>query len=369
MFLENNKADFAVLGDLHLGRTLHGYDLTSAIMDVLYDFLQEIETRPDLDFCVLLGDVFDTNRPEQRHQTLFLEWVRAFVKSTPATLYILVGNHEALASKQTYCHSALGIVEAAGFSSVHVVSRPIYRGGFLFLPFPTPSFYKNQQVYDAEVHDLIEDMGVICAFTHLNLNGAKLNDTDWEYRGGDFTYNLPFDAIAGHIHKRQDIDASGPNEAIGTKICVLGAAGRLRFSEASNTPQMMFVRRSEVGFVDINFPKLRELYLEGENTQEILDSLLDMNLSKTLVKVQRRTDATVDWDLVEERLVQQGALSVKMEPIQTTNTQQQVHDLEIHAQDDNEAMEAFVNEVSRAGTWERIRDLWTSIKQTHRSCK
>lgn len=365
--LENNKKTFAVLGDNHIGRTLQKYDMSPHIFDVLYQFTDTC-VGIGVDFSVLLGDVFDRPTPKLEHQLQFIAWLQHHTQQVPYT-YILIGNHEVHPHRFEYGHSALGIIEAMQIHNVKIVSRPLYEDGYLFLPFPSPAFYANQDEYDLDVQeqltsehallqatDFCDEKEVICAFTHLNIVGARVNDTAWEYRGGDYCYNLPYKAIAGHIHKFQHLD----------NILILGAAGRLRFSEVENTPYILVAAGDGVYLKDVDFPDM--FIVTGADQElttqvcEYLDKVLahlDGVYDKQIIKINRKS-TDVDWNAVRDHLLDKGVLHVMMSAIEVTDRKETV--VEVIAQkSENEYMEEFIRGMAPKEQVDYIMDEWGCI--------
>ena len=150
---------------------------------------------------------------------------------------------------------------------------------------PIPTIYANQEEYDFDVQgvtsdhallqstDFCDERDVICAFTHLNIIGAKgqwygMGSTGWGY-----CYNLPYKAIAGHIHKQQVCD----------NVFVLGAAGRLRFSEKDNPADMLVAVGDSLYLKPIDFPRMLRSKVLRRNNRGSVRILRFVSIRRTLI--------------------------------------------------------------------------------------
>lgn len=365
--LEKNKKTFAVLGDNHIGRTLQKYDMSIHTTNVLHQFT-DMCAGMDVDFSVLLGDVFDKPTPKLEHQIQFIEWLQ-FHAANVAYTYILIGNHETHPYRFNYGHSALGIIEVMNIPNVKIVSRPLYEDGYLFLPFPSPAIYANQEEYDFDVQeqitsdhallqstDFCDEREVICAFTHLNIVGAKVNDTAWEYRGGEYCYNLPYKAIAGHIHKQQVCD----------NVFVLGAAGRLRFSEKDNPADMLVVVGDNLHLRPIDFPLMLEIEDATQETTEEVCAHLDAYLSDAhidpsdyIVKVHCK-ESSVDWSAVKAHLLNVGVLHVMLTPIEVQKPKPSVIEV-VKSKNEKDYMKEFLSKTVPSERIQGVLNTWDGI--------
>jgi len=215
----------AVLGDLHLGRSLFGFDLTPFIRGTMYRFFHYCRAKDAL-AAVVLGDIYDRPRPSIELEKIVMQWAQEFNRAQ-IRLYLMAGNHDVISKAGLI--SALDVIKAANLEYVHIMDRPIRCScagvPLVFAPFPSPS---TEELWQSQLEAACADPEFV-AFTHLNVEGAKLGDQEWIYRGGD--HDLPDllqehaeMIVNGHIHKQQRVG----------NVHMLGAAQRLRFSERNN---------------------------------------------------------------------------------------------------------------------------------------
>lgn len=311
----------AVLGDLHLGRSLYGYDTTPHTRRVMYQFLNQAK-RWGVTRAVQLGDVGDSPVWPLAQQKFVVQWCNEFERWGIA-LYLMVGNHDV--TSRPGATSALDFVRAVPYKHVRVIDRPCFVDGMLFLPFPSPSLYASDQEWQGDVAQAVHEVGAksdVTCFAHLNIDGAKLGEQEWEYRGGD--YGLPLselpdnidEIVCGHIHKPQRVG----------RALVLGAAQRLRFSECSNRPRILLhnnVGRSRT--VDIEHAiRLVEFSLEASrwtgvdaSAYQIASDLIESeNVRGAVVKLSPLVDRSteIEWRQVEQELYAAGAAHVTVAP-------------------------------------------------------
>lgn len=319
------SAAIAVLGDLHLGRHLYGYDLTPHIRRTMYRFLR---------FClakgagavVQLGDVFDSSTPKEEHRKALVQWCNEF-RGHPFNLFLMTGNHDVSSNKAA--PSALETLRCLDLEHVTIVDRPMYIPGqvsgvdpgkalrlpMLFLPFPSPGIYQSFDEYLDEIPDEVDEDTVV--FSHLNVEGAKLGDQEFLYRGGD--YYLPLlglTTIAGHIHKPQSVRGG---------IEIVGAAQRLRFDESLGSRWFTLVddrgvrryRTSALGLATLEID-VSGLSHGGSaiSTEEAIAMIDDSDVGGKLIKLVPYVDdsSMVNWEDVRASLYAAGAAHVVMAP-------------------------------------------------------
>lgn len=312
-----------VLGDLHLGRHLYGYDLTPHIRSVLYAFAK-LCARQGVRTIVVLGDVFDAPRPSLELERLLVQWVNECTRRG-MTVFVLCGNHDVLASSRAY--SSLATLRAMGHPTVHVIHQPwlhaMPSGALLGLvPFPPPAMYSHTFEWDEEVEHMLHKAaklgGTLYAFTHLNVAGAVMGAQEWVYRGAD--YLLPERipqraklAFNGHIHKRQWM--------LSRKVLLLGAASRLSFDDADNTSACAVLDTSSGKVKLHDLPELLMVRLTYDassaaqhkklapTTQEVVSWAEEQQVAGALVQLQPIVDeqTSVEWQAVRDALYKVGA--------------------------------------------------------------
>lgn len=312
----------AVIGDTHLGRTLYGYDLTPSIRSTMYSFFRFCQEH-DIKTAVHLGDLFDTPRPHLALEKLAIQWCNEFERAGIA-LHLLVGNHDVVSKGGI--NSALAPLKAIDYQHVMVHEAPLRLPtgsegtDLVFVPFPSPALYDEVSGWLSDIQAAMSKVqGQAIIFSHLNVEGAKLGEQDWVYRGGD--YSIPPElphidstalVVSGHIHKQQWLPG---------RHVALGASQRLRFSE----------HRNPVNFLLLDSPEGKdgcELYETGcaielllweadasawggggtpPDGNDLLASCPDVE--GMLVKVQPFVDeqTSIDWGRVEGALYESGA--------------------------------------------------------------
>ena len=304
----------AVIGDLHLGKTLYGFDLTPHVRQAMHEFFELCRTLK-VGAAVCLGDVYDKPAPSVSLQKLVIQWANEFERAC-IDLHLLAGNHDV--TSNAFAPTALESIRvAAPFQHVHVIDRPtVVRDVGTMLPFPSPGIYESHEHYVAAVNRLHHHEPF--AFAHLNVSGAKLGEQEFVYRGADHALpEGPWRAVLnGHIHKPQRLGA----------IWIVGAAERTSFSERNEPRHFVLLRQGRV--VRYTRPTaLRLVQVEPDvsgwaagrgdvpTTEEVAASIAP-KARGALVKVSPFVDdrSVVDWPAVEERLLAAGALSVFVAP-------------------------------------------------------
>lgn len=301
-----------VIGDLHLGKTLYGYDLTPHIRRAMYEFL-DLCLFVEADAAVCLGDVYDRPAPSVALQKMVIQWVNEFERAG-IDLFLLAGNHDVTSS-----HAAPTALEsirvAAPFKHVQVIDRPVViREVGTMLPFPSPGIYDSHEHYVAMVNLLHQHEPFV--FSHLNIEGAKLGDQEFVYRGAEhFLPEVNGTVLAGHIHKPQRTG----------DVQIVGAAERTSFAERWEERHLVLILRGRA----IRFKRATALPLvqvepdvsgwgtggSPPSTDDVVQDLAP-RVSGALVKVAPFVDerTVVDWSAVERGLLDAGALSVTIAP-------------------------------------------------------
>jgi hypothetical protein len=317
----------ALLGDLHLGRSVFGFDLSPYIQKVMWWFF-EFCCEHQVEMAIQLGDVFDTPTPKEEHRKLVVQWCNLFERSG-IHLSILVGNHDCLPRDKA--PSALQYLKSQLWERVSVFDRPsVIKGldggpiNLLMLPFPSSGIYKDEEEYLSEVWSVVKACGKHSnprlAFAHLNVDGAKLGNQEFVFRGAD--YSIPgvlrngMKFFCGHVHRPQALSG----------VEILGAAERLRFDEVGQIRQVGLIDVSGimgmglVGFkryVRVDALDLVSLDVDavGADTASVIARLGGL-VPGAVVKVCPVVDdkTVVQWDEVEAWAYSKGALHVHIAP-------------------------------------------------------
>ncbi len=360
----------AVLGDLHLGRSLYGFDLSPHIQRVMWDFFEFCKQGPPC-IAVQLGDVFDRPTPTERQRKVVAQWCNEFTRAG-IPLFILVGNHDAMAKHSSA--SALQYLKASTGEHIWIIDRPtLIRptdderacANLLMLPFPSPGIYDGSEEFfeDAEqaLQSRDEDYQTI-AFAHLNIEGAKLGNQEFVYRGADFSLPERDEVdqyICGHIHKPQRIR---------NKVEVVGAAERLRFDETGQQRFFGLVKittKEEYASFSIsrvlrhNALNLVELEVdasgmskpdEAPSTDEVISDIAKADINRAIVKLTPFVDkhTMVDWSAVQNWLYADGALHVHVAaPVQVTEERAKGKS-RVTVKDPEKAAKGFIKERVRS---------------------
>jgi exonuclease SbcD len=324
-----------LLGDLHLGKSLYGFDLSSYIKRAMWDFF-EFCKRESVGMAVQLGDVFDRSTPSEEHRKIVAQWCNEFDRAR-IPLWIIVGNHDV--SSRENAPSALQYLKASTSRSLWVVDRPmcLVDGGgisrdLLFLPFPSPGIYSDRKEFEEDIEqETAGTSGKLLVFSHLNIQGAKLGKQEFVYRGADYSipdYITRGDIFAGHIHKPQNVGC----------IEVLGAAERLRFDEVNQQRYFGLIECDDYN-EEIRFKKYArhnalnlvqlDIDVSGVGNTEVPTTnaivyRLPGSRDNSVIKIKPTVDKSsiVDWSEVRDWLYFRGAAHVIIDsPVNVDSTE------------------------------------------------
>lgn len=347
----------AILGDTHLGRVLYQHDLTPYIRHMMWKFF---------DFCVEkkvtraihLGDMHDSPRPTLANEKVVVQWANEFERAG-IHLDILTGNHDVTAHRDV--SSALAVLKAMPYEFVSVIDRPRYietsdtQDGLLFLPFPSPSLFKDNASYLDEVRkEFNKSKQGVMVFSHLNVDGAKLGSQDFVYRGADFYLPFPLAehervsvCVNGHIHKAQSIES----------IHMLGAAQRLNFGERDNRIYFGIIKKPGIYFVkDVSDQALKliqlSLDLSGQNgkpltTEQAIASIDMLEVEGAGVKLETLVDETTIAFIpdIEEAIYAAGAAFVAIGSPIRIEAQQAQRTIPVIVQNVTKAVSIYISAV------------------------
>lgn len=224
---------FFHLSDLHIGKQLHGYNLSEDQHYILQQVVEQAAiSRPDA--IVIAGDIYDKSVPSAEAVTIFDEFLTNLAEITPAIpILIISGNHDS-AERLDYASQILGKhhIYIAGmpprtredkllkvdltdeFGSVH----------FYLMPFVKPGYVRNvfeeaPETYDEAVRKLIErekidyaERNVLVSHQFYTWAGKETQRCSSELISVGGVDNVDISAIAkfdyaalGHIHGAQKI--------------------------------------------------------------------------------------------------------------------------------------------------------------------
>lgn len=310
----------AVIGDLHLGHSLYGYDLTDYAKRAVYEFLNFC-TVQKVQHAIILGDIFDKPKASIELEK-FITQIANHFEARRINLYALIGNHDCIGRKDV--GSTVEAIRSINFDYVSIVDYPTayrlpgYLISLLLLPFASPKYFEDPAEYAKAaitVFNTIPRNHQIIVATHLNIKGAKMGKQEFLYRGDD--YVIPEEIIksrrvtriiAGHIHTPQQLG----------KITVLGSADPQGFSEAGDRYFALINEAGSIRRFKRTGLSMQEIVIDvagKPSTIEDVKSYLKCNQGQ-LVKIQPIIDeaCSVDWARAEEMLYKRGAAFVHVAP-------------------------------------------------------
>lgn len=306
----------AIIGDLHIGKKLYGYDLRWHIRKSMYKFL-ELCVKEKCDSAVCLGDVFDSPSPRKADRKNIIQWLNEF-EELKINMHVLAGNHDVTCDKGV--PSALDELRIRNkYEYIHIHHRPANVDGVLMLPFPSPGIYSSFEEYLDDVKEVQYGTKIACA--HFATVGCAIGEQDLPYRGKDYMCpDIPGCKryYLGHIHKSQEPSLAHD---------VVGSSELLSFADAKNNLNFVIVDLEADTFTthyhlsDINLVNIvinKEITETINNTNDFVNyckeiirqelfvfNILDNKLRRTLlVKVDQfiMDHVTIDWGVVEDSL-------------------------------------------------------------------
>jgi exonuclease SbcD len=205
-----------IIGDLHLGKTIRGYDRTDDVVRTWETALKHMQKR-GVTVLVQTGDVYDTSTPSPELTALGIRLFSAAAQ-TFNLVAVLVGNHDLRHGKDK--SDALAPLREVAPHNLLVATAPFTtfigtgKDGLLLLPYESRSrrAWHDPEEYDKiiNVHVSAHRPGRILAVGHLDLPGARLG-SEAEARGGGHpwppcSWARPGDVMVdGHYHRPQDV--------------------------------------------------------------------------------------------------------------------------------------------------------------------
>lgn len=165
----------------------------------IFDLVEETQKEFQADILIVSGDLFHT------HAVLRLEvvsfWQRTVVQMSKvfSRVILLAGNHDMVGDKQREGQmSALDTLKM-GLENVVVVDRPMWHGGWGFMP-----YFSDGEKFIQEANKLSE-LGTDTLICHQTFDGSQFENGFYAPEGIDQN-RLNFRRIvSGHIHKTQTI--------------------------------------------------------------------------------------------------------------------------------------------------------------------
>lgn len=248
----------AFVGDLHLGKSLRGYDRTPDIL-AAWDRAVDAAVEAGCRYLVQTGDVFDDSHPPPELSALA---ARMFAAAVPRFegVHVLVGNHDlrhgeersdALAPLREVSPEGLTIHSSPGATLLFAGDSYVPVACLLLLPYESKSrrAWSTAAEYDASIRTVLsqwdgdhdaERLPVVVA-GHLDVEGAQMA-SEVPARGGGHPWppgqgwrGRVSHAVDGHWHKPQLIEWAG------WRIHCVGTPVALDFGEAGEAKRWMYV--------------------------------------------------------------------------------------------------------------------------------
>jgi len=242
----------AIVGDLHLGRTVAGYDATP---DVLSAWAEVVEDAAEAGASLLVqaGDVFDTSSPTPELTALAIGLLGDAASRFRYGAVVLVGNHDlrhgvdrldALAPVTAAARLSDARLSVVGVPSAFAFEDAPGSPVVLALPYESRSrrAWRDAAGYDAAIVDALgATTGPIVVVGHLDVEGARLG-SEMIARGGGHPWPTGRGwvervrvAVDGHYHAPQTV-RTGP-----WSIECVGSLARLDFGEATDRKRFVLV--------------------------------------------------------------------------------------------------------------------------------
>lgn len=258
---------FIHIADLHLGKSLHGFNLNDD-QDFILSQIANIAQENHVDAVVIAGDVFDKGVASVEAIRLLRKFLNNLVQNK-IKVFLISGNHDSaerltfgaefMSDKGIYFSKIYdGIIEPVTLNDEH---GKIY---FYLLPFIKPVIVK--QIFAEEKIESYED-AVRCAVAHMNINTdernvmiAHQNIMNAEHCESEETVIGGLDAVSaacfeafdytalGHLHKCQEV---------GKNIWYSGTPLKYSISELNHEKTLQLVELNEKGKIAINKIQLK----------------------------------------------------------------------------------------------------------------
>lgn len=254
--------------DWHLGKRLHGYDLSDEhrfFMDWLLEFIKE----RDVNYLLISGDVFDFAYPSAETRQMYFDFIKQLYK-TGCSLIITGGNHDSPAelnsSKEVLkvlnvhvigsmpeeiTDVIIEIKNATGKVNLIVAAIPFLRDRDLRKSVEGENYENKVEAVRLGIQRYYNNVADYCsrkysnlpviAMGHLYTQGAVLSESERDIQIGNqasfdasfFPKHFNYVAL-GHIHKPQAVINDG-------RIRYSGSPISLSFSEADNEKKVILL--------------------------------------------------------------------------------------------------------------------------------
>lgn len=212
--------------DWHIGRRLHGFDLTDVQEDA-FKQIEQIAIDEKVDGILLAGDLYDRGMPSEDSVSLLNKMIQKLNLEDRLPIYAISGNHDS----EIRLSTGAPWFEATKFymaTSIEQAFQPITVGNsqiFLlpyFEPFAAQQYFENEKIthLDQAVKAVVEKIKTLfdpakkhILVAHFFVAGSSVTDSETQLTVGGLA-EVPlsvlsdFDYVAlGHLHGRQALQA------------------------------------------------------------------------------------------------------------------------------------------------------------------
>lgn len=253
------SARVAIIGDLHLGKSIRGYDRTPDIVAAWERAVEEAVTA-GCRYLIQTGDVFDDSHPSPELAALAARLFATATPRFPGGVSVLVGNHDlrhgedradALAPIRELAPDGLSVHASPEATLLFGPESYLPVAKLLLLPYESRSRrgWDTPEEYDHLIRGLLsqwdgdpdaERLPILVA-GHLDIEGA-VTASEVPARGGGHPWPRGVGwrsrvscAVDGHWHKPQTV------EWYGWRIHCVGTPVALDFGEAGEVKRWMSV--------------------------------------------------------------------------------------------------------------------------------
>jgi exonuclease SbcD len=329
-----------LLGDPHLGKgtgigkTGIGSNLNSRIADQLnlLDWTLEQAVEQSADNIIITGDVFEDPRPHSSLITMFISWLKK-CQAYSVHVHVILGNHDMLRNGFVYS-SPLDIISEVEMDGVDIYKNIdsifIDTTAFTFIPFrdrKSLGASTQQEGLNIMQETLAYELASLpltykkVIVGHLVIEGSipvgdEIDDITNElfcpikmFEGYDYVW-------MGHVHKPQIMNKKNPYVAhIGSMdISNFGETDQKKYivildTDANKGFEIKYLPTRALKKISITVPK--EI---TDTTKYVLSQLKDLNLDKSIVKVEISLDApelkSVNKNTIEKFLTDNGVFNI-----------------------------------------------------------
>lgn len=329
-----------ILGDIHLGKNLSqgrtgiGSNLNSRVADQLnlLDWTLDQAVDHGVGHIIITGDVFEDPRPHPSLITLFVSWLKK-CQAYSVHVHVILGNHDMLRSGFVYS-SPLDIISEVEMEGVDIYKNIdsvfIETTAFTFIPFRDRKSLGAATQQDA-LNILQETLAYELAglpltykkvvIGHLVIEGSipvgdEIDDITNElfcpvkmFEGYDYVW-------MGHVHKPQVMNKKNPY------VAHIGSMDISNFGETDQKKYIVILETNSDKEFHIEYLPTRALKKititipkeTTDTTKYVLAQLKDVNLDKSIVKVEIALDApelkSVNKNTIEKFLHERGVFNI-----------------------------------------------------------